>query len=275
MNFADYKALDEVNWSTLKEMRQSPLHYRYRVEHPREDSTRLALGRAAHTAVFEPDRFLVEYACYKGAIRRGKKWDAFKEQHAGETILKLDEYQLCLAIRDAVRSNADAMKYLAAGIGEQTIRWKHAGTGIACKGRVDWVSKSSPAVVDFKTTSTIETAKFGAQVARMGYHAQLAWYRDGIAYSGGEILPAVIIAAEVNPPHDVGVFVLDEDALYAGAEEYGELLHLLADCRKANRWPGRFSEAQSLRLPTWAWNDEDDGDATGLDLVINGHSTGG
>src|SRR5579872_4150227 len=123
MDFAEYSAIDAVNWSTLKNLRRSPLHYQHALRSPRKDTPRLAIGRAGHTAVFEPDRFMLEYACYKGKIRRGKKWDDFKAAHEHETILKMDEYKLCLAIRDSVRAHPLAAEYLKNGIAEHSIAW--------------------------------------------------------------------------------------------------------------------------------------------------------
>jgi len=266
--FDEYTKIEAVNWSTLKELRKSPKHYRHRLQVEREDTPRLAIGRAAHTAVFEPDRFLVEYACYKGKIRRGKKWDAFKAANEGTTILKLDEYQRCLAIRDAVRSHPVAAKYLERGKAEQTIQWKHSTTGMMCKGRVDWIGD---ALVDLKTTADIDTNKFSSVSARMGYHLQLAFYRDGLASITGRELPVVMIAVEANAPHDVAVYRLDEDAMYAGQEEVNSLMETLLVCRQVDKWQGRYPDEQLLRLPTWLTGSDED-DTTGLDLVVNGQT---
>src|ERR687887_272002 len=98
MTFAEYRAIDAVNWSSLREMLGSPAPYRYRLDHPREDSTTLALGRAVHAAVFEPDRLPLEFAVWKGARRAGKAWDAFRAVHGDDTILKASEYERGLAM---------------------------------------------------------------------------------------------------------------------------------------------------------------------------------
>ena len=54
MTFESYQKLSAVNWSTLKNMKRSPLHYKHGLENSRPDTPRLAVGRAVHTAVFEP-----------------------------------------------------------------------------------------------------------------------------------------------------------------------------------------------------------------------------
>lgn len=270
LTFEDYVALPAVNWTTLKEMRRSPLHYAHRLANPKEDTTRLALGRACHTAVFEPDRFLLDYALFEGEARRGKEWTAFKELHADKTILKRDEYELCIEIRDAVREHPVASKYLAKGRAEQTITWTDEETGLLCKARLDFVSEvpGLAALLDMKTTQTVDAALFGATAARMGWHDQAAWYVRGLAANGLPLMPAKLLAVELEPPHDVAVFDVDPDALYAGEEECRELLAKVAECRAANAWPGRYANELPLKLPAWfyAQADEEQGGPLGLDI---------
>ncbi len=262
-DFASYAKIEAVNWSSLKEMGKSPMHYQHCLANARKDTGAMALGRAVHTAVFEPDRFLMEYALFKGARRAGKDWDAFKDAHNGQTILKVDEYKKCLAIRDAVRGHAVAAAYLADGQAEQTITWLDKATGLKCKGRYDWYSRSKGApgsrgtLVDLKTTRDVSAHRFAAQVARLGYHAQLAFYADGLSEYAGHDVRVVIIAVESEAPYDVAVYHLDADVLYAGREEYRDLLNKVKGCRELGAWPGRFSTEQSLELPAWVFGNED------------------
>lgn len=261
---AEYFALDAVHWSTLTAMRQSPKHYRHRRDNDRADTLTLAKGRAAHTAVFEPDRFPVEYAVYSDGDRRGKRWEAFKEAHEGRTILKAEEYAACLAMRDAVRAHPVASLYLQRGEAEIGIAWTDEATKLLCKGRLDWVPHEfAPrrAVVDLKTTTRLTAYQFGVTAARLGYHCQLAHYRAGWAALTGDLLPCVLIAVESVPPHDVAVFEVDEDALYAGTEEVGELLAMVAECQRVGQWPGAHPEQEVLRLPAWIFGDDEEENA--------------
>lgn len=275
MTYAEYSKVAGVNWSTLKELRRSPLHYQHRLANPREDTTRLMLGRGCHTSILEPDRFALEYAVFKGPRRAGKAWDAFKELHAADdTILKVDEYARCLAMRDAVRRHPIASHYLTGGEAEKSIEWADRLTGLPCKGRIDYAIKGR-ALVDVKGTKDVDAEQFAKLAHRMGYFGQAAFYRDGWTTVHDETLAFVVIAVEMEPPHDVAVFKLDEDSLYAGYEEVQALLVRAAECQRTQQWPGRYQEEQTLRLPRWAWDDESDTDATGLDLVISGHANGG
>jgi hypothetical protein len=266
-----YRSIEAVNWSSLKHLAVSPLHYRHCMDNPFADAVNLALGRATHTAVLEPDEFPLEYVVFDGKIRRGKEWDAFKEMHASRTILKRDEYRECLAKRDAVRRYQPARDLLAKGEAEKTIEWTDVDTGLFCKARLDWLGSS---IVDLKGTKTIDARRFGQSAAQWGYYCQLAFYREGIRVLTGRELDCRIIAVEHEAPHDVAVFKLGEDDLYAGWEECRRLLKLLAECRETNRWPGRYESEQELSLPNWIR--EDDETATGLDLDwSSAKSTGG
>lgn len=260
MNFGEYASIQAVHWSGLKHIRHSPMRYQHRLRNPIEDNNRLALGRGAHTAVLEPDKLLTEYALFRGKIRRGKEWDAFKAQHAEDTILKIEEYERVLAIRDSVRKHPEAKKLLAEGTAEKTITWTDPDTGLPCKCRIDWLCG---AVVDLKSTSDVDAQKFAAVVARMLYHAQLAFYVDGVRAATGVELPAIFIAVEVDAPHDVAVFELGDDELQAGREEYQGLLRQVAICRQTKSWPGKYPDKQILRLPSWSFIDEEsDNDIT-------------
>lgn len=256
-SFEDYCAIQAVNWSTLKHMGQSALHYRYRECNPIPDTPRLAMGRAVHTAVFEPDLFPLHYVVFDGARRAGKTWDEFEAANQDRTILKRDEYDTALAIRDAVRGHEAARKLLT-GRSEVTVEWTDADTGLACKGRVDHVSANG-IIVELKTTKNADPFEFERLSAKMLYHAQLAFYRRGLRSSAHPR----IIAVEYEPPHDVVVFALTDDALAEGDRLVSQFLHQLASCRAAGSYPGRYSGEQDLTLPAWMLNDTNDTDSWG------------
>lgn len=268
MTREEYDALPAINWSTLREMRRSPKHYMYHLNSPRPDTSRLALGRAAHTAVFETQRFLLDYVLWEDGDRRGKKWEAFREAHASKTILKRDEYLSCIDMAASVREHEVASGYLAKGRAELSITWTDPETGLLCKGRVDFLSGSRPSCLDLKTTNDL--VRFGATSAKFGYHSQGAFYARGLA-ANGVTVPFRFIAVETAPPHDVAVFRLEGDALAAGDAECSELLSRVALCRMHNEWNGAYQHETELQLPAWYYADGED-DVNGLDLEINGQT---
>ena len=255
MSYAAYAALDNVNFSSLKFMAVSPAEYRYRKQTPLEATAAMELGRAVHTAVFEPDRLPLEYAVWDTA-KGNRNTNAYKDwaaQQGERQILTADDWATCCAIRDAVRAHPVAAALLAQGEAEKTIKWTDKETGLKCKGRLDWLSAS--ALVDLKTASTIGRKQFAASAANFGYFEQAAFYLMGLRANGIEV-PASIIAVESKGLHDVGVFGIPEDTLDAAEDKLRNLLTRLAECLESDTWPGQYPQEETLDAPGWYFPDE-------------------
>lgn len=255
MSFCAYRDLPGVNWSTLKHMARSPLHYNAAATGALvKDTPAMAFGRAVHTAVLEPDMFPRSYVVWDGGIRRGAVWESFRAANEAKEIVSAADYERALALRDAVRGHGVAGPLLDNGVAERVLMWIDEQTGITCKARLDWVSD---ALVDLKTTTDVDERVFGQHAARLGYHGQLAFYRRGLVANGyPETTPVRLIAVESDEPHDVAVYELDDDVLWAGDALVDRLLEELEACMAQNTWPGRYPETTRLVLPSWAWPQE-------------------
>lgn len=264
ITFAEYLAIDAVNWSTLKHLRVSPLHYRHALTASCKDTGALKLGRAVHTAVFEPDRLLRDYVIWEGDRRAGKEWERFKELHWRSTILKVDEFERACSIRDAVRAHPLVKPYLASGEAEKSITWTDFGTGLPCKARLDWLGPDpeDPAALvvgDLKTSrDATDARRFASAAWDMGYYGQLAHYVNGVRTLTGKNVRAVIFAVENAPPFDVALWRVDGDAFLTAVAAVRELLARLAECRATDSWPGRYGSEQLLAVPKWAVPSMDD-----------------
>lgn len=266
MKREQYDAIDAVNWSSLKHMRESPLAYHIRRYEQQKDTAALAFGRLAHTLTFEPELFSREYVIWEGGVRRGKDWDTFKNSNTGMTIVKPEDVDAASAIAQSVRTNPLVLPYLDDGDFEVTLTWSDTDTGLKCKARADWYSRPHKALIDLKTTATIDGRRFGNLAARYGYYNQMAHYRNGMRANSMPVEKTILIAVEKESPYDVGVFVLDEEALYVGETEVQELLHKLRVCTDSQKWPGRYLEEQALQLPAWMFLEDED-DIDGFDLT--------
>lgn len=263
--FDDYRALPGVGWSELRHMDASPAHYRAAAEGPEgEPSSQMLAGTLAHMATLEPERYERSVVVYEGR-RQGKTWEAFREEHADtEHIVKPGEDARARAIADAVRSHPVAGPLLT-GEAEVSVTWTHGTTDIDCRARLDWLDAERGILGELKTTSSTHPRKVAAQVARMGYHGQLAHYAEGARHALGATPTVYLVAVEQTPPHDVAVLWVHEDTLYAGAGWRRELLTRLAECRRADQWPGRSQQVKPLELPAWAFPDEADDTSNVLD----------
>lgn len=271
MPFEHYVRIEDALHATaLKDMLVSPLLYDWRRRNKREDTDTLRVGRAGHTAVLEPDRFLLEYTVWrnhpdgKTRKRQGADWDEFRAANSDKTILTEAQYRTALAMRDAAHRHPAARRLLdERGKCEVTIRWTHPRTGLACISRLDYLCS---AITDVKTTRNTAPAKFAADCARFGYDLQAGFYGDAAAYAGLGALPFKFLALQSVPPYDVAVFNVPEDVLTVGRVKYEEAIDKVIACRESKSWPGASPDEEELRLPAWATPEEE------LNLTFGGEA---
>lgn len=264
----DYRQIEAVNFSTLKHIRRSPRHYQHALQNGFTATKSMRLGTAAHIAVLEPERFLREFCLWterksNGDMmpRKGDKWRAFQAANPGKMDISEAEYEQAIAMKDAIRSDRLAMKYLGHGRPEVTIEWVDAETGILCKGRPDWLTDVDgiPCLTSLKTAADLDSVAFYRQCARLGYHLQDAMYADGYEVVTGKFPRVVVVAVESKPPYDVTVDIVPTDVLEVGRSEYRDALVKLKQCRAEDYWHGRCAGTErTLTLPMWAVPDEDD-----------------
>lgn len=267
----EYRSIDALNISRLKEMRRSPQHYQHALTHPKV-SEPLVLGTAGHVAVLEPERYVKQFAVWDrrtegGAMapRRGQHWDAFQQSALGKTVVTDDQNALATAIAASVRNDEIARAYLESGEPEVVMQWERSGR--PCKGRVDWMTHldGEPILVGLKTARDCRPFIFGSQAAKLGYHLQWAWYLNGYAAIKEGLKPRLVeIVVESAPPHAVIVYRIPDDVLLQGEEEFMALLATLERCERDDNWPGPATEEQVLTLPSWAYQADDDISDLGL-----------
>jgi hypothetical protein len=268
----EYRAIPALNISRLKEMRKSPRHYRYACDSPDLPSPAMVLGTAAHCATLEPERFSRDYVIWsrftaagRMAPRSGKEWDAFVAEHEGRAVLTGPEAAAALVMADSVRRDPVAAKYLASGDPEVTMEWSIGER--KCKGRADWLTEidGESVVVGLKTTRDVRHFAFASSAARLGYHMQWSWYFDGYREITGRTPRMVEIAVESDPPHAVVVYVITEDILDQGRDDYLALLERLEFCERSGEWPGPAETEMILSLQSWVYGTDDNVADLGLE----------
>ena len=263
----DYDSIERVNYSSLKLIARSPAHYRHGLLEERADTDALRMGRVTHLAVLEPERFRSLISVWDGGRRAGKDWDKFTEQNQGRELLTIEEHKLCLALQQAVRNDARAMRYISGGKPEVTVLWtaEVGGRSIPCKARLDF--DTDDAIVELKTTRNAEPSAFGRQSHGLRYHVQGAWQVDGYARAAGIGKPHVTVAVEKEPPYEVVVYRMPERYLEMGRVEYRDWLMRLVECRETARWPGYAETELDLEFPPWATGEDED---LGGELLTSG-----
>lgn len=283
LSWEEYEALEGERASTLKAMSISAKHYKHRRDHKSAETRALKLGKTAHCAVLEPLRFLRDHVLWdqrnkagtKTAPRSGAAWVAFQKKHASQVILLPNEFAEAVAIRDAVRGDPTAMKYLAAGNSEVSMQWPMLGR--QCKGRADWITKvhNRPTLVGLKSARDVRELLFGTQAAKLHYHIQWSWYFDGYSVITGEAPRMIEICVENSPPYDVVVYEIPNEIIVEGRANYMEMLKGVIECEASGMWPG-IAQAmeQTLSFPSWAYAQPFDDDLSDLGLERDGGNIG-
>jgi hypothetical protein len=128
--YDDYNAIPAVNWSTLKELRKSPLHYKYALDFSQKETPSLLLGRAVHAAILEPENWLGAFAVRPEGIDRRTKigkedFAKFEAENQGKTVLTAEANKTAWTIGTCVREHPLSAHFFTRSdsFRESTILW--------------------------------------------------------------------------------------------------------------------------------------------------------
>ncbi|RKZ35806.1 MAG: hypothetical protein DRQ41_15415 [Gammaproteobacteria bacterium] len=257
LHFSEYLMIDAVNFSSLKHIDISPLKYQYEKDNTQEDKSFYQLGRAVHTAVLEPETLNNEVIVYDlTKTKRGAKWDAFKELHAGKNILTVSEYDQMEKMTKGVKRYSSANFTLKKGKSEVTMIWMDPILERLCKCRIDWLGEKF--FTDLKTTASDTVHKFNNDFAKYKYHAQMAFYQRGIYQTTGELLPCNLIVSQKNAPFDCFIANVGDEVIRQGNIVVEKMLNSLKNCYGSKRFCGLGDKLHEVALPNWAIADSID-----------------
>lgn len=250
-----YQAWPAIGSGRLTDLSVSPLYYHWRLEQPDDDTEPLRRGAALHTAVLEPDLFDELYveepdpAKVAPDYQKPRATKAFKEavrslEASGRTVLRKEVLEEVRAMAAMIHGHKHAAKLLAkAEEREASIAWSHEGR--LCRSRPDILGKRF--VVNVKTTRSIE--RFSPWViSDEKYYLAAGHEVNGLIELNWPIDFYYFIAVESCPPHDVGVFHLEQSDLYCGQIQAAALINKLIECERTNTWPGQFPDVTEATI---------------------------
>lgn len=256
MSFSDYaKKLEGLNQSKLALFKRSPHKFKVLAGVEREDTDALKIGRAIHTAVFQPELFNGEFFCLPEIDRRTTKgreeYAALVSANPDKTVLKKDEFNKALEIATEVRGNRHVMRLIEGAHAEMSVQWKDSDTGILCKARLDCYNEELGTVVDLKTTIDASPAGFARKLYAYGYNRQAAWYLDSLRAHNEAAYHFVFIAVEKEPPYSLGLYRLSDEAIKLSRTENQALLRRYAECLRTDSWPGYTDGIEDISIPKY------------------------
>lgn len=254
----EYRTHSGISKSELFKITKSPLHFKYRQEHPEEDTPALLFGRAVHKYILEPDDFYNEFAIAPIVDRRTKEGKAeyakFMDECAGKDIISLTDMEVIQEMADVINSNKYA-KALLTGSHEESFFWTDDETGEECKCRPDCLCEigGQKVIVDYKTTDDAETSKFMNSAIKDGYDLQAGMYSEGMKKNTGDDYLFVFVAQEKKAPYAINIVQADDFFMKEGNNLFHELLGIYHECKTTDNWYGymRDNAINSLGLPAW------------------------
>jgi len=146
----------------------------------RKEIPAFAIGTTFHTAILEPEKMEKECTVWEGGARRGKAWDAFKQEHKGKAIITMKEQDQVKNLVDATKASPVAMDLLREGIAEQSLFVEMMGVRV--KVRFDWKNDDLEYILDLKSTTGSVKNEFAIRnkVSSFQYEMSAALYMDAM-----------------------------------------------------------------------------------------------
>lgn len=231
----------------------TPAHFKFE---PRKESQAFDFGEAAHLAVLQPNEF--EAKVYRGPDdRRGNKWKDAAEACAinGKLCLTSGYYDDALLLRDTIHADQWLSAIITGGKPqiEASAYWKDEETGVMCRCRPDLYRADLGVILDLKTTTCAASDDFAKSIVNYGYHAQEAFYTDGMTALKQNVEAFVFLAVEKTVPFCFAVYELPPSIVAEGRAIMRKSLTTYAECARTDKWPGYASGVTELKFKPWAY----------------------
>lgn len=253
---------DSISRSALMDFKKSPRKYWAKHLNPEliveKPKASWEFGTAFHALILEPHWFeenyflMPEKVLLKNVGR--EKYDEYKNlEHESETtkkkVLSHADYKRLQDMRDSLFSNAKAKELVEQALYESSYFWRDEESGLMVKSRPDILHKNL--CVDLKTIDDASPHNFQRSMALSGYHIQAAMVKDAVKNVDGiDLLACINLCVETSYPYSIGIYIIDDEAIEIGKNEYKQLLLDLKSCIIANEF--NDYEPMTLGLPKWA-----------------------
>lgn len=284
-----YHSSAGISRSKLMLLDKSPYHFWYETlsgqAKQREATPAMNMGSAFHTLVLEPKLFHREF-CVKPELNEmppavlmkdvGKEQfeqvksarkavkdlndailEEFEKESGGKILLTQDQFTKVSNMVQLVRKHEIVTTLLDEAVFEQSIFWTDKETGLQFKTRPDiWSSKM---VVDLKTTNDASAYSFMRSALNYGYYLQAGMAFEACKAIGKPFEMFVILACEKEEPHVPAVYIMKDEALQFGIDQFTKYKTRLKECFDSNKWEGYL--VQELAVPKYATiNEEEKGE---------------
>lgn len=258
--FDEYAAIPAISNTALGKM-NPPARYKEWLDNPVEEvSTALRIGRIAHRAILEPDKWRADFENFyavkpdgmRFSTKEGKAWRYDAEEDNREIITHAESDFLTGAV-ESIASHKTAREMLSCGKPEVSLVSDY--NGIPTKARIDWLTEGDGnAIIDLKTAESADPNDFDRAILNYRYFVQGAFYLDVARSLGLPVEHFCILAVEKKRPYLVSCHRITEEYIDIGRTEYVRRMGVYAECKRSGVWPGFKELLYSATPPQWLIN---------------------
>lgn len=227
--------------SGMKKLIESPQAYReiYIDGFSSGGTEAMDTGSYTHALILEPHLVEKEFAVYTGGIRRGKDWDAFRDEHKHKTIITEKQKQQADNMVAAFHKSKHAPQLIKPGEGKPEVSFLGDFDGVPVKCRTDFLRdvhfpgdpNPGGAIVDIKTTSSqLTDDEIAATIFKYSYELSTALYLDILEQYDGVKRSFYFVYLSKYGEGGCRVWRASDKLLELGRIKYRRALDVYRDC---------------------------------------------
>lgn len=268
VSFEEYQKIEAINSTGLKQIYQSPAHYKAYQNIPHEQTEAMHFGDLFHKMLLQGDKYMDFFMAepkFVGLTKDGRESSQSKEAKEKkaawyatlpkDVIVVPDKFNEPLTgMLEAMKRHPFTKNLLKEGLKENTLLWQDKETYACCKARFDFITKNGH-IVDIKTTRNAHPEYFSKAIYSTDnlYHIQAAHYCKGAEITGvADSENFIFVAIEKEPPYGISIHFLDAYGLGLGDQWRSHLMKKYQECNTKKHWPGYPTEGSVAIPPEWA-----------------------
>lgn len=276
----DYHASEGVSRSALWLFNQSPIHYWHKYlnaeRKPDKFNPNFLIGEMVHCLMLEHDQYHYRYVTEETytplpppltikefgrerseqrkrdrerVIKQNKDNKAlFEKETAHMTVITEEQHMKAVAMYHSSHTDIMAQKLFNLADTEKSIYFTHEPSGLQVKVRPDaW---KGTIVTDLKTVKSGVYRDFQNSAHQYGYFLQAAMIKAALKSIDVDMESFVFYCIEKVEPYACTYYIVDNDALEYGTNQFNHMMQRFADCKQKNKW--QSYAPQTLSIPNYA-----------------------
>lgn len=246
--FAEYLGKkDHISASDIKNFLVSPRYYQYKrnEEVKSEKERHFIIGSALHELILEPEAFKSNYIVSPKFDMRttvGKTAFAeFQAQSEGKVMLNIDEYEMIVKMAESAIKNDTFKELIVDSYRELSCYSIDEKTGLPIRMRPDSFAKNKNTITDIKSCQQSNYKSFKGDVYKYGYSISTAFYMDFLKREN-----YVFCAIEKQAPYQTALYMLDDEIIEYGRQQYRMALDLIKWSKDNDLWV-EYNEFEILK----------------------------